>query len=220
MDTIIKKLLDGNKLFQKKFFHDENALFESLVKEGQRPKVMIVACSDSRVDPAMIFNCMPGQLFVVRNVANLVPPCEGVDTYHGTSAALQFGVCFLEVEHVIVLGHSQCGGIRALVEGIDNQSANRPSGFITKWMEIASSVSAYIKDKYPHASLQQKIDLAERAALVHSLKNMYSFDWIKQRVEQGALQVHAWYFDLRSGCIDRYDAAGNAWVNHEAREHL
>src|SRR3989442_1053939 len=114
MDLKIKKLIDGNKEFKEKFFNKENTVFYELAQFGQRPKIMIVACSDSRVDPAMIFNCQPGELFVIRNVANLVPPCEIADEnehYHGVSAAIEFGTLFLEVQHIIILGHTQCGGI-------------------------------------------------------------------------------------------------------------
>lgn len=214
MNDEIVKLINGNVHFRKKFFEHDTTLFDALVSQGQQPKVMIIACSDSRIDPAMIFNCQPGELFVVRNVANLVPPCEDTDTYHGTSAALQFGTCFLEVEHIIVLGHSQCGGIRALVEGFDS-GCQRPKSFITKWMEIARPAHDALLQEHEKLSLDEKMHHAEQYALVHSLNNIATFPWIVERIAQGTLQIHAWYFDLKTGMIHRYNARTKQWSHNE-----
>ena len=136
MSKEIKQLIEGNKEFRKKYFGADSTLFKELVVQGQRPKIMIIACCDSRVDPSTIFSCQPGQLFVARNVANLIPPCEQNKGYHGVSAALEFGVCSLQVAHVIVLGHTQCGGIKALLE-YDAWLHKKEHSFIAKWMEIA-----------------------------------------------------------------------------------
>lgn len=212
MSQEIKKLIDGNKEFRKKFFNNDSTVFDELVQHGQKPKTMVIACSDSRVDPAMIFNCQPGELFVIRNVANLVPPCENNDTYHGTSAALEFGTYFLGVENIIVFGHTQCGGIRALLESADEVLDKKSHTFIAKWMELARPAYDRVIAKHGNVSLEDKITLCERYALVNSLNNLQSFPWIQERVATGKLSLHAWYFDLATGVIHMYDPQSGSWI--------
>ena len=134
----LKKLIRGYFKFKGQYYQQSflAELMRSLAKEGQKPKVMIIGCCDSRVDPNILFNCTPGQLFTVRNVANLVPPCDPSPHHHSTSSALEFAVQTLEVEHIIVLGHSQCGGIRALLS-MPDRALSEPSdnGFIYNWMK-------------------------------------------------------------------------------------
>lgn len=112
MPKEIDRLVRGYQAFRSHYFNRDNPIFEKLVYHGQHPKALMIACSDSRVDPAIIMNAQPGDLFIIRNVANLVPPYEDDDTYHGTSAALEFGVCILNIRHIVIFGHTQCGGIR------------------------------------------------------------------------------------------------------------
>ncbi len=212
MAVEIKQLIDGNKKFRTKYFGENRALFDELVLQGQRPKIMIIACSDSRVDPAMVFNCQPGQLFVVRNIANLIPPCENNDTYHGTSAALEFGITFLEVDHVIMFGHTQCGGIRALVESDQAVVDKNNHGFIAKWMEIARPAYDKVIATHSDASVQDKATVCMQYALINSLNNLKSFPWIKDRVQSGKLSLHAWYFDLSIGGIHQYDQQQDSWI--------
>src|SRR5438105_3891479 len=121
MKNSFEKILQGYQLFRKKYAVGDNSVMQYLSHYGQQPQVMVVACCDSRVDPAVIFQCDPGDLFVVRNVANIVPPYEKDKMHHGTSAALEFGICFLKIKHLVLLGHSQCGGIQVL---LDNHGAN------------------------------------------------------------------------------------------------
>ena len=182
MSQEIKQLIEGNKEFRKKFFGSKNTFFDELVEHGQKPKTMIISCSDSRVDPAIIFNCDPGQLFVVRNIANLIPPYEINDnTYHGVSAALEFGTCILNVQQIIILGHTHCGGIKTLLE-TGNKLHENQYRFIAKWMEIA--LSAYEKTIAEHAkvSFHEKTVMCERYALINSLHNLQTFPWIEKRV--------------------------------------
>lgn len=131
ISAAIKRFLDGFRRFQTNYYHPENFRFEDL-QHGQQPSTMVIGCADSRVDPAMLMGCEPGELFVVRNIANLVPPCEdhAHETHHSVSAALEYAVTSLEVERIIVLGHGCCGGIRALMDGITRQpeGAIWPSG--------------------------------------------------------------------------------------------
>ena len=196
----IERFITGFRCFQKDYFGPEGAQFEPL-KHGQNPRTMIIACSDSRVDPAILTNCAPGDIFTVLNVANLVPPFEEDNGRHGVSAALEFAVCHLGVEHIIVLGHSQCGGIKALMAG---SCGCKGDGFISNWMSIAASarekVLAELPDKDP--ALQQRA--AEQAAILLSLENLHSFSWIDQRVKAGTLSLHGWYFDLNAGELSEY----------------
>lgn len=201
MSLTIEKLLEGNKQFRERFFSPESTVFDELILR-QQPKTMVIACSDSRVDPAIVFNCQPGELFVIRNVANLVPPCEADNSYHGISAALEFGTCFLQVEHIIVLGHTQCGGIRALLDGNEKNKEQKQHGFIAKWMELAQPAYDKVMDAQGnHLSIDEKITLCEQYALLNSVKNLQSFPWINQRIENNTLSLHAWYFDLTTGKV-------------------
>lgn len=211
MQNYIKQLIEGNKEFRKKFFNENNKLYDILVQEGQRPKTMVISCSDSRVDPAIIFNCKPGELFVVRNVANLIPPCEDNHSHHGTSAALEFGTNFLEVEHIIVLGHSQCGGIEALIKNADKVFIKKKNSFIAKWMDIAKPAYEKVINENKIITFESKVLLCEQYALINSLNNLKSFPWIKKKVKAKKLLLHAWYFELTTGIIHMYDQDKNIW---------
>ncbi len=196
----IKYIVKGYKKFRQKYFDGNNSVFENL-KNGQHPKILVIACSDSRVDPAIILNCKPGDLFVVRNVANLVPPCEDDGGHHGTSAALEFAVCGLEVKHIIIFGHSSCGGINALVANTDQL---QEKNFISRWMEIAQPAYQKTIQKYPNATIDEKVALCAQFALINSLNNLYSFPWIKSKVADGKLSLHSWYFNIETGVIEEF----------------
>jgi len=199
----IEKLLKGFARFRSRYFETQPELFDRLSRTGQAPSVMVVACCDSRVDPAIITDSDPGDLFVVRNVANLVPPCEMGGGYHGTSAALEFAVCGLEVKHIVILGHSQCGGIHALLSGMNV----RRDGFIIPWMTIVEGARQKIMNALPHASPSARQHACEQAAIQVSLQNLLTFPWVRDRIEQGALQLHGWYFDIDRGELLGYNTA-------------
>ena len=185
----IKKLIDGFYRFRTQHYERDGTPFKQLVREGQAPKIMVIACCDSRVDPAIVTDCDPGDLFVVRNVANLVPPYETSGHYHGTSAALEFAVRFLAVRHVVVLGHARCGGIRALVQGVDG--GNDRSQFIQPWMEIATAARRKAmsgKAGQPSADVERA---CEQAAIEVSLDNLLTICSFHHR------QVHEGGFELR-----------------------
>jgi len=189
-----EKLLDGYKRFKKQYFGDDSRLYKSM-KDGQPAKTLMVACCDSRVDPAILTDCNPGDLFTIRNVANLVPPSENDGSYHGTSAALEFAVNSLEVENIIVMGHAGCGGIKALWE--DDGSAQ--SQFIHSWVSIAASAKKWVQDKIPTGSVEDQIKACEQRAILESLANLMTFSCIKERTEKGVLSLHGWYFDIPTG---------------------
>jgi carbonic anhydrase len=198
----IKRFVTGFKRFQKNYFGANNTLFDQL-KQGQRPGTMVISCSDSRVDPAILTDCQPGEMFVVRNVANLVPPYEKGAGLHGVSTALEFGVRSLEVEHIIILGHRQCGGIRALMQDGTPESKGE---FIGNWVNIASRAKERVLAEMPTASQDERLCACEQASILVSLENLLTFPWLKERVEQGKLMLHGWLFDIGEGEILAYDA--------------
>ncbi len=198
----IDQFVKGYQRFHHNYFVGEEPLFGAL-SQGQNPTSMVIACSDSRVDPAIVMDAKPGDLFVVRNVANLVPPYEKGGGYHGVSAALEFGVCGLNVENIVVMGHRQCGGIKALTEGVP---AGIDGEFIRPWVSIANRAYERVRSEHPQASANEVACACELAGIIVSLENLASFPFIKSRIETGALALHGWYFDIETGEMSVYDA--------------
>ena len=196
-----EKLLDGFKRFQQQYFGDDSRLYDSM-REGQPAKTLMVACCDSRVDPAILTDCDPGDLFIVRNVANLVPPCESDGHYHGTSAALEFAVNNLKVENIIVMGHANCGGIQALWD----DDGTVKSQFIQPWVLIAERAREKVRKEHAEQDRQQQLIACEQEAVLVSLENLLTFKCIKERLEAGNLSLHGWYFDVRVGELFSYQA--------------
>lgn len=190
MEHLLKKMKAGYQAFREKYALGEDAIMRSLAHQGQKPEIMVVACSDSRVDPALILQCDPGDLFVVRNVANIIPPYEKDSGHHGVSAALEFGICYLNVKHLIILGHSQCGGINALL----NQETLHQDDFISKWVSLI---------KCNHGS-EMNVESYAQHALKLSYKNCLTFPWIKNKVEAQELALHLWFFNIKKGEILTY----------------
>ena len=186
----INRLITGFKSFRETYYEEKPDFYRHLVEKGQSPEVMVIACSDSRVNPSIIAKVEPGELFIVRNVANLVPPYEPDSNYHGTSAAIEFAVRDLCVKHIIILGHSHCGGIRCLCEGHEDGQTRE---FIDGWMSIVEE--AREEGLVGEAQHRQ----VERAAVKISLDNLMSFPWVKSRVDAGQLSLHGWWFDLARG---------------------
>lgn len=203
----IERLIEGFRAFRETYYADNRALFDALAQKGQSPKVMIIGCADSRVDPLLITGAGPGDLFVVRNVANLVPPYAPDGHYHGTSAALEFAVRTLEVEHIVVLGHAQCGGVGALLEG--SPMAGRGDDFIAAWMSIAEPA------RRRALSLPLPEDGRRRACELETIKvsldNLMTFPWIREGVADNRLTLHGWYFDLARGSLLRLDRATHSF---------
>ena len=191
----IERLIAGFRNFRELYYDGQPEFYRSLVEKGQSPDVMVIACSDSRVNPSIIAKAEPGELFIVRNVANLVPPYEPDSSYHGTSAAIEFAVRDLGVGYIIVLGHSYCGGIRCLCEG--NERSNRRE-FIDGWMSIVDhAINLELKGEKLHRHV-------EKEAVKISMNNLLSFPWIKDRVVSGGLKIHGWWFDLEAGDLLSY----------------
>ncbi len=203
----IDKLVSGYVRFRNNTYEKNQILFERLTRQGQSPKTIVVGCCDSRVDPAIVTDCDPGDLFIIRNVANLVPPFEKSGNFHGTSAALEFGVCHLEVENIIVLGHAQCGGIHALLS--QATTATPQDGFISGWMNVASHARNRVLSRMPGKSLDEQARACEMEAILVSLDNLLTFPWILERVASRKLALHGWYFDMERGELLRYNPVSN-----------
>lgn len=207
--TATDKLIAGYQRFREGYYQKNQAQLFKLAQEGQFPKIAIVSCSDSRVDPSIILDCEPGDLFVIRNVANLVPPCEDTDSYHGTSAALEFAVTGLKVECIIVLGHTQCGGIKAL---IDSAGKKVDKSFISKWMLQLESVRDDIAANPALKDNNNRYDCCEKEGIKQSIDNLMTFPWVKERVENGELQLHGWRYDLYSSQLCAMDKESGTFI--------
>lgn len=193
----VPELVDGYHRFLATRNEQDAALYNRLAEAGQAPKTMVIACSDSRVDPAAIFNAGPGQLFIVRNVANLVPPFEPHGDYHGTSAALEFAVDELEVETILVMGHARCGGVRAYLEGLYDRSPKR--GFIHRWMSLLNVTRTETLRATGDAPIEVQQAALEQASVRHSLENLQTFPFVKERMAEGLLRLRGAYFDIADG---------------------
>ena len=192
---MIEKLTAGYERFRKGYYQRNRTRLEELA-EKQTPEVAIISCCDSRVDPSILFDVEPGDVFVIRNVANLVPPYETRGDYHGTSAALEFAVTCLKVKQILILGHANCGGIRALMEKDNTVTA---SGFIDSWMQIAAPAKEKVLARKELDTLELQTDACERTAVAYSLKNLMSYPWIRDRVAANKLNLVGCYYDLHSG---------------------
>jgi carbonic anhydrase len=194
------RLTKGYRSFLDGRFAAERARYQELAASGQRPSIMVIGCVDSRVSPEVIFDAAPGELLVVRNVANLVPRYEPEGGQHGTSAALEFAVRALGVEHIVVLGHAFCGGIKAYVS---HEAPLSAGDFIGKWM---SQIAPAAETLSPNAQdLEGHLRDLEFASVALSLRNLMSFPFIKAAVERGELHLHGAYFGVASGRLLAFD---------------
>jgi carbonic anhydrase len=199
----IAKFIAGFERFQAKYFRKRRSLFSRLCK-GQHPCALVISCCDARVDPAMLTGADPGDLFVVRNVANLVPPYRHESEAPGIRGAIEFAVKALGVEHIIVLGHSHCGGIQALMDG-EGITQNRYE-FIGAWVNIVKRARERVLRELPHKPRAVQARACEQAAILISLDNLLSFPWIRERVDKNTLALHGWHFDIDTGELLEYSA--------------
>lgn len=191
--------------FRTEFYQNNPSLMHQLSTQGQAPATLIIACSDSRVDTGVLLQAHPGELFTVRNVANLVPPYRPGASLPGTGAAIEYAVRDLKVDHIIVLGHAQCGGIKAMLATAGGQPPERD--FIGDWVSMAlDATELYVHGDEPGQRKKVSLDLlkensglVERAAVTGSLHNLMTYPWLKERVDAGTLALHGWWFDLETG---------------------
>src|ERR1700740_3341549 len=197
MITFPQSLLDGYRTFRTQRLPVEQSRYRELSERGQSPETMVIGCCDSRVSPEVIFDPGPGELFVVRNIANLVPTYQPDSGAHGVSAALEYAVSVLKVKHIVVLGHAQCGGIRPFVDKIEPIT---PGDFIGKWMAQFIKPGEVVEQR-SHETMQDFVTPIEKAAVFRSLENLTTFPFVRSRVDTGELLLHGAYFGVAEGSL-------------------
>lgn len=205
-----ENLADRYRRFKFRHFAPNMEHYEQLATHGQNPEVMVVSCCDSRVDPEMIFSAMPGEMFVVRNVANLVPPYETSGRYHGVSAALEFAALNLRVKHVIVLGHSGCGGIRACLE--EDAARQTEAQFISNWMSMLNDARDAVINNTELKPGRDQREALEREGIKTSLANLRTFPCVQILEGKGRLSLHGAHFDIATGTLSVLNHAANTFI--------
>jgi carbonic anhydrase len=199
MSSFPETLTDRYRRFRHRHFVPHADHYEELATYGQNPETMIVSCSDSRVDPETIFSAMPGELFIVRNVANLVPPYEISGKYHGVSAAMEFAVLNLRVKNMIVMGHSGCGGVKAALD--QSAAIQTDAHFISKWMSMLDDARLAVLSAHQGSSQNAKQEALEKEAIKQSINNLRTFPFVKEQEEKGRLALHGTHFDIKTGTL-------------------
>ena len=201
MTSFPQHLLSGYRAFTNQRLPTEQSRYRDLSVRGQSPEVMVIGCCDSRVSPEAIFDARPGELFVVRNVANIVPPYAPDGQAHGVSAALEFGVGALKVKHIVVLGHAHCGGVRAFVE----QAPVSKTDFIGKWMSLMAPAAEKVRAS-GEMERPDYLERMEKAAIALSIENLMTFPRIRRLSESGEIAIHGAYFGVATGQLSVRDA--------------
>ncbi len=210
-----KRLIDGYTAFLSERLPLEQSRFRDLAETGQRPEIMVIGCCDSRVSPEAIFDARPGELFVARNVANLVPPYTPDGATRAMSAALEFAVQALKVKHIVVLGHAQCGGIRAFAEQAAPLS---PGDFIGHWMALIAPAAETVGAR-ADAALADYLTRLEQASVIKTLDNLMTFPCVKILAERGRLALHGAYFGVGTGKLSVLDRSSGAFVPVAAEQY-
>ena len=194
-----ESLTDRYRRFKHRIFVPNADQYEELATYGQNPEIMIISCCDSRVDPETIFNAMPGELFVSRNVANLVPPFETGGKYHGVSAGIEFAVMNLRVKSLVIMGHSGCGGVKAALD--QSAAIETEAHFISRWMSMLDDARLSVLASHQMASQAEKLRALELAGIKSSIKNLRTFPFVKALEDNGKLALHGAHFDIKSGTL-------------------
>lgn len=204
------RLTEGYRAFLDDRFDREKDRYEQLAESGQTPKILLIGCCDSRVSPEVIFDARPGEMFVVRNVANLVPPFSPDDQLHGTSAALEYAVQALKVEHIVVLGHGRCGGIRAFAD--DTQGPLSSGDFIGKWITLIGPAAERTGGRGRHETLEGYVERLALHSIQQSLANLRSFPCVQILEGKGRLHLHGAYFAVATGVLMILDPVTGQFV--------
>ena len=192
----------GNELFKNYFKKNKESLLE-LVKSGQAPKALFIGCSDSRVIPDLMVQSNPGDLFVIRNVGNFVPPFKPDEDFHATASGIEYAVSALKVENIILCGHTHCGACKCLYDTIDDASLIHTQ----KWLELGESAKkAAILSLGANANKEDLLRLTEKLSVIHQIDNLLTYPKVKERFEEGLLHIHGWCYDIETGDIEYYDA--------------
>lgn len=200
----LEQLIKGNQEFQNLHFKKFEYHFDELINKGQSPEILFIGCSDSRVVPDLITGSQPGDLFILRNIGNFVPPFKKDNDYHGTAAAIEYAVSILEVKHIIVCGHSHCGACESLYKELpDDDNLIH----VKKWLEIGNPAKVFVEHNFKDCALDEKIRVTEKISIMFQLDNLLSYPAVKRRIEDGLLVIHGWYYELQSGKIKYFDSS-------------
>jgi len=214
----IDKLIKGNKKFRETHFALAEKDFENLVKHGQKPTILFIGCSDSRVVPDLIVDSNPGDMFILRNVGNFVPPYKGDNDFHGSSAAIEYAVSVLNVKDIIVCGHSHCGACKALYQDL---SDDPNLVHVSKWLELGSKAKEYTLLALGNNAPKEQIQTTtEKISIKHQLENLLTYPEIYRKVNAGELDIHGWYYRIEDGSIEYYDGESCSFqdFNHSKRD--
>lgn len=200
---MISDLIQGNKKFKDTHFHKLEGKFDHLVEYGQKPDVLFIGCSDSRVVPDLIMNSKPGDMFILRNIGNFVPTYKNDNDFHGSSAAIEYAVSVLNVRDIIVCGHSHCGACEALYQDL---SKEEHLVHVRKWLELGEKAKKITLSKIEDHNNQQEIyRMTEKESIKTQLENLLTYPEIFRKVNQGTLDIHGWYYKIETGSIEYYD---------------
>lgn len=199
----IDKIVHGYGEFKNTTFKKYKKRFSDLIKEGQKPKVLFISCSDSRIVPNLITNTDPGDMFILRNVGNMVPPFSPSNHYHATAAGIEYAVSFLNISDIIVCGHSHCGAIKGLYEDMDTE--DKSTVHVRKWLELGVRAKDYVSMINPNASMETKLEQTEKISIVFQLLNLLTYPDVERRVNEGVLSLRGWYYKIQSGELEYYD---------------
>jgi carbonic anhydrase len=199
MSSFPEKLADRYRRFHHRHFLPKAEEYEELATHGQSPDAMVISCSDSRVDPETIFSAMPGEMFVVRNVANLVPPYETGGKFHGVSSAIEFAVLNLRIKHLIIMGHSGCGGIKAALD--QSAAIQTEAQFISRWMSMLDEPRLKVLASHQTSTQAQRQAALEQEGIKNSIRNLRTFPFVADAENRGRMALHGAYFDIATGTL-------------------
>ena len=199
----IDDMIKGNQKFQEIHFPKLESKFDKLVENGQKPKILFIGCSDSRVVPDLIVDSKPGDMFILRNIGNFVPPYKNDSDFHGSSAAIEYAVSVLNVKDIIICGHSHCGACASLYKDLSNEPHLQ---HVKKWLELGKKAKEYTLLAHPdQKNKEQILRTTERISIKHQLENLLTYPQIIKKVESGELDIHGWYYKIEDGSIEYYD---------------
>ncbi len=213
----MQEFIEGYQEFKDIEIQNYKALFKDLVEHGQKPKALFIGCSDSRVVPTLITNSLPGELFVVRNIGNFVAPFQPDSEFHATAAAIEYATDVLEVENIIVCGHSDCGAIGALFKDIKKNENNIHT---VKWLSLGAPAKNYVLEHMPNGEKTELLRYTTKVSVVLQLKNLLSYPSVKKRVEDKKLFLHGWHYNIETGEILYYSKKEGLFIPLEEAENV
>lgn len=205
----IDRLIEGYREFHRTTFARRRRQYERLAAKGQKPKILIISCSDSRVSPSVVFNTPPGAIFVARNIANIVPPYHPDGGPRSIGAAVEYAVKVLNVTDIVIKGHARCGGVHALV---NNGTGLPENDYLKPWVEVAAPARKLLPPHFDDLGESEKRRVSEHAVIQNSILNLSGYPWVRERMDAGQLKIHGMHFDFEDGRMTRLDHESGEWV--------